>query len=930
MHINKIINVKSLILSPFLTVSLDELMETNNVYQLIDEPTNVRTQGMSCIDLVVTDQPNMFVDYGVHPSLDPHCEHQIVFGKINISVPSPPPYKRTIWDYSKTNLSLLRTCVNDIDWQDLLCGLNPGEMAVSFTDNLLRILTLYIPNKTIKINDKDAPWITPKLKSAIKRKHRAFRKYIRRGRNHDDWKTVKKIQAENSKKILDAKNSYYLKLGKKLSDPCIGNKKYWSVVNRMIQKKKFSNIPPLLENGLFVTNIDTKANLFNDYFVKQCCAITTESTLPSFLPRSAPRLQNLLIDREKVLRIIRALDSKKAHGCDDISISMIKMCDTSIVEPLCLIFEKCLETGVNPSIWKKANVIPVHKKNSRQNKENYRPISLLPIFGKIFEKLIFDSMYEHFYNHGFITPNQSGFRPNDSAINQLLSITHNIYRAFEEKTSKETRAVFLDLSKAFDRVWHEGLIYKLECKGISVNLLTLVKSYLKDRKQRVVLNGRSLEWASVSAGVPQGSVLGPLFFLIYINDLTENIASGIKLFADDTSLFSVVETENETAQALNSDLEKIRTWAWQWKMKFNADKTEEVLFSCKRNKPTHPTLKLGSSDIIAKIEHKHLGMILDSKLNFQSHIREVIVKARRGIGMIRYLSKYVSREVLDVIYKLHVRPHLDYGDIIYHKFDPEMRLTFTQRLEQTQYLAALAVTGTWRGTNRQRLFNELGWESLYHRRWYRRLCHFFSLVKSKSPEYLYSELPQERQLWYSLRNPMSFEQPVTRTARFASTYFHNTLFEWNLLDDETRNCKSLPQFKDKLLKIIRPLGNSTYKIWDISGVKLLTKLRVQFSALNEHSFKHAFNCLSPVCPCGNDNENNKHFLLHCPLYDILRRDLFDQLSDVPGLDIASVNNMDDDTLCHRLLFGDQSLGTIENRVILDATISFLKNSGRFD
>ena len=385
-------------------------------------------------------------------------------------------------------------------------------MAVSFTDTLLRILTLYIPNKTIKINDKDAPWITPKLKSAIKRKHRAFRKYIRRGRNHDDWKTVKKLQAENSTKILDAKNSYYLTLGKKLSDPCIGNKKYWSVVNRMIQKKKFSNIPLLLENGLFVTNIDTKANLFNDYFVKQCCAITTESTLPSFLPRSAPRLQNLLIDREKVLRIIRALDSKKAHGCDDISISMIKMCDTSIVEPLCLIFEKCLETGVYPSIWKKANVIPVHKKNSRQNKENYRLISLLPIFGKIFEKLIFDSMHEHFYNHGFITPNQSGFRPNDSAKYQLLSITHNIYRAFEEKPSKETRAVFLDLSKAFDRVWHEGLIYKLECKGISGNLLTLVKNYLKDRKQRVVLNGRSSEWASVSAGVPQGSVLGPLSF----------------------------------------------------------------------------------------------------------------------------------------------------------------------------------------------------------------------------------------------------------------------------------------------------------------------------------------------------------------------------------------------------------------------------------
>ena len=145
------------------------------------------------------------------------------------------------------------------------------------------------------------------------------------------------------------------------------------------------------------------------------------------------------------------------------------------------------------------------------------------------------------------------------------------------------------------------------------------------RKERMILNGSSSEWAAVSAGVPQGSVLCPLFFFIHINDLTENVACGVKLFADDTSLFSVVRNENETALALNSDLEKLRIWAWQWKMKFNADKTEEVVFSCKRNKPVHPILKLGSSDISAKIEHKHLGMILDSKLEFQSHVGEAIV-----------------------------------------------------------------------------------------------------------------------------------------------------------------------------------------------------------------------------------------------------------------------------------------------------------------
>ena len=185
-------------------------------------------------------------------------------------------------------------------------------------------------------------------------------------------------------------------------------------------------------------------------------------------------------------------------------------------------------------------------------------------------------------------------------------------------------------------------------------------------------------------------------------------------------------------------------------MLFNADKTEEVIFSWKRTKPHHNILKLGNEEVKTSSEHKHLGMILNHKLDFQSHIREVILKARRGIGLIKYLSKYVSREVLDQVYKLYIRPHLDYGDIIYHRFDPEMHLEITKKLEQVQYSAALAVTGTWRGTSRQMLYEELGWETLYHRRWYRRLTHFFCLRRSKSPEYLFNEIPQERQLTYNL------------------------------------------------------------------------------------------------------------------------------------------------------------------------------------
>ena len=240
-------------------------------------------------------------------------------------------------------------------------------------------------------------------------------------------------------------------------------------------------------------------------------------------------LQNLVIDRAKVLRWIRSLDDSKARGCDNISIFMIKICDVSVVEPLCQIFEKCLKVGIYPSIWKKANIIPIHKKGSRQCKNNYRPISLLPIFGKLFEKLIFDVIYEHLCNNDLLTPG-------DSTINQLLAITHKIYTAFEELPSRETRAVFLDLSKAFDRVWRDGLFYKLECNGISGHLLSLLGNSLENRRQRVVLNGKCSQWATISAGVRQGSVLGPLFYLVYINDIVENMNCDVKIFADDTYL----------------------------------------------------------------------------------------------------------------------------------------------------------------------------------------------------------------------------------------------------------------------------------------------------------------------------------------------------------------------------------------------------------
>ena len=203
-------------------------------------------------------------------------------------------------------------------------------------------------------------------------------------------------------------------------------------------------------------------------------------------------------------------------------------------------------------------------------------MSVLPICSKIFEKLIFDSIYDFIDKNNLFNNNQSGFRPSDSCIHQLIAITHNIFSAFDANPSLEVRGVFLDLSKAFDRVWHDGLLYKFKSHGTDSNLYKLIKSFLNNRCGQVVLNGQSSVWKSVTVGVLQGSILGPLYFLIYINDLPLGLTTNVKQFADDTSLFSVVHNASVSASRLNNDLVKIRDWAFNWKMSFNPNPTKQA------------------------------------------------------------------------------------------------------------------------------------------------------------------------------------------------------------------------------------------------------------------------------------------------------------------------------------------------------------------
>ena len=294
-------------------------------------------------------------------------------------------------------------------------------------------------------------------------------------------------------------------------------------------------------------------------------------------------------------------------------------------------------------MWKIGNVIPIFKKGDKQLIKNYRPISLLPICGKMFEKIIFNNLYNYLNGNNLITKNQSDFRPGDSTTNQLLYLVNEIHKTFDDPRCLEIRAVFLDISKAFEKVWHDGLLFKLNKNGISGSLLKLFEDYLHDRKQRVVLNGFYSDYPPIESRVPQGSVLGPLLFLVYINDLERNIKSNVKFFPDDTMLFSLIKDPVTSANDLNHDLDMIYQWAHQWKMEFNPAPTKqatEILFSCKKS-ANHPQLIFNGSAVVQVNEQTHLGLTLEPGLSFEKHISEKIIKAKKNIGILKHLSKFL-------------------------------------------------------------------------------------------------------------------------------------------------------------------------------------------------------------------------------------------------------------------------------------------------
>ena len=290
-----------------------------------------------------------------------------------------------------------------------------------------------------------------------------------------------------------------------------------------------------------------------------------------------------------------------------------------------------------------SHITPIFKnKGSPADPSNYRPISLTGILCKIMEKILFKYIFNNTQEHNILSKNQSGFQPRDCTVNQLVEIYNIIISNLDQ--GKDVRFVFCDISKAFDKVWHKGLLFKLEKYGFKGDILGWIENYLHDRCQKVMLEGFSSGIECTNAGVPQGSVLGPFLFLIYINDIIDNLENQIRLFADDTSLFVTVDSDlNSPAISLTNDLNKIRLWSAQWLVSFNPSKTVNVNFS-RRNR-FQPPLSFGNNIISECDSHCHLGLVFQSTGVWSEHVSNIYKKACQKNAQIqnkqRILDKYL-------------------------------------------------------------------------------------------------------------------------------------------------------------------------------------------------------------------------------------------------------------------------------------------------
>ena len=578
--------------------------------------------------------------------------------------------------------------------------------------------------------------------------------------------------------------------------------------------------------------------------------------------------------------------------------------------------------------WKLATVKPINKgKGSPSEPGSYRPISLLPCISNFFEKLIFAQIYDYLNKNELLTQKQSGYRPGHNTELQLVYLTDKIFKALN--SGDDYTIIYLDISRYFEKIWHEGLLAKCDVEfGIRGSELLWIESYLKDRQQIVQVGNATSSPPTLAAGVPQGSVLGPLLAIMYLNGLSKITENEMLFFADDSSLHVSHNACNfaKVERSLQRDLDRIKCYGNDWSITFNATKTTQQTLTNKAT-PKIPALNFDGMAVPACDAHKHLGLTISSDLRFKAHINNILSKFNRTLSPLYPIASFLPRKVLLHIYQIYVQPHLDYCDTV---FDSHLTVTDKSRLEKAQKRAARLITSTPRRTPTAGLLKELGWTTLENRRRVHRLQLYHKLkADDHVPNYIKNIIPSTRNPapGVILRSTQNHELsiPRARTAAYARSFIPKTTRTWNELPNSLRNENSHRLFKKKL--VMREDHQSDHFYLTIGsklGNMLHTRIRLNASDLKEHRTGLG-KSESPTCDCGASKESTEHFILSCPLFLSARTWLFQEISAALETNFQS---MPSQLKIDILINGPKSVSEVEIKVAL-AFQQFIHLTRRF-
>ena len=615
----------------------------------------------------------------------------------------------------------------------------------------------------------------------------------RRTRKDEDYAKYKEALNAATTEIRQSKRSYEQKLACNIKND---SKSFYAYVRskQNVQDK----VGPLEDSaGNIISEGFLMAEDLNGYFSS---VFTKEdiSSLPvadaKFQGAKSDYLGPLVVTPELVAKKIKAMKDNKSPGVDGIPPKLLMETVEQISIPLTRVFNLSLKEGVVPFEWKEANIIPLFKKGSRNKSENYRPVSLTSVICKLLERLIKDHMVEFLVKHKLLNSSQHGFLKARSCLTNMLCFLEEITKWID--VGSPVDIIYLDFQKAFDKVPHQRLLLKLKAHGIGDSITDWIEQWLTDRRQRVVVDGEVSNWKSVLSGVPQGSVLGPILFLIYINDLDDSITSNVLKFADDTKLFRKVNTDGDK-QHLQNDLDRLVKWSEKWQMLFNFGKCK-CLHTGHRN--LHVNYKMGDTVLGTTVKEKDLGVTISADMKVSEQCGIAASKGNQILGLIRRNITYKGKKLIIPLYKAIVRPHLEYCIQAWRPY----RKKDIDTLERIQRRATKMIPEL-RDLSYEECLKECGLTTLETRRLRGDQIEVFKILNG------YENI--DRNMFFSLKkdsrtrgHEVKLVKDQCRLDIRKHSFSQRTINEWNKLSTDCVTASSVNMFKNKVDTYLRRAG----------------------------------------------------------------------------------------------------------------------------